>query len=738
MTFCVALGGNPNAGKTTLFNALTGSRQHVGNYPGVTVDRKEGRYIRNGHEMHIVDLPGTYSLTAYSVEEVVARDFLVNERPRVTINIVDSSNLERNLYLTIQFLELGIPTCVALNMIDVARSRGIEIDEKKLSRLLGVPVVPIIARNGFGTTDLMDAVDRTGQSPTKAPLRISYGRDLETAIQQMEKLIVQRQFLTDLYPSRWIAIKYLESDTQILEKGREFDPALADQLEEITRTVGAHIEETLETYPEAMIADHRYGFISSMLKQGVVKERHDKNRLFLSDHIDKVLVNRFAGPIIMLLVLMGLYQFVFTYSEVPVGWCERAFEWLADLVSANMPDGLLKSLIVSGVIDGVGGVLGFVPLILFMFFGIAFLEDSGYLARVAFMLDRIFQMFGLHGSSVMAYIVSGGIAGGCAVPGVMATRTLRSPKERIATLLTAPFMNCGAKLPVFALLIAAFFPSHQARMMFILTLISWAGALLAAKFLRLTVVRGASTPFVMELPPYRLPTFRGLMIHTWERTWQYVKKAGTVILGISVLLWAAMTFPRLPDEQVQAYDAKRQTILVATEPGVINMLENADEAGERDPLSPEAVQLKSDLIAVDTQQAKDRLRCSLAGRIGTGIESITRLAGFDWRTNIALLGGVAAKEVIVSTLGTAYSLGAVEVDAAESLSDRLAAEPGWNTLTAWSMIIFVMFYAPCFVTVVCISRESSWKWGLFSMLFNTALAFFLAMMIYQTGIALGF
>jgi ferrous iron transport protein B len=370
-----------------------------------------------------------------------------------------------------------------------------------------------------------------------------------------------------------------------------------------------------------------------------------------------------------------------------------------------------------------------------MFFGIAFLEDSGYLARVAFMLDRIFQIFGLHGSSVMAYIVSGGIAGGCAVPGVMATRTLRSPKERIATLLTAPFMNCGAKLPVFALLIAAFFPHHQARMMFILTLISWSGALLAAKFLRMTVVRGASTPFVMELPPYRLPTFRGLMIHTWERTWQYVKKAGTVILGISVLLWAAMTFPRLPDTLMQAYDAQRQAILSAADPAAVDTLESVDV---KIPLAADAARLRADLLALDARQAKDALRHSLAGRIGTGIESATRWAGFDWRTNIALLGGFAAKEVIVSTLGTAYSLGAAKVGGADSLSGRLAAEPAWRPLTAWSMIIFVMFYAPCFVTVVCISRESSWRWGLFSMLFNTTLAFSLAVIIYQTGVVLGY
>ena len=735
MSFCVALGGNPNAGKTTLFNALTGSRQHVGNYPGVTVDRKEGRYVQNGHDMHIVDLPGTYSLTAYSVEEVVARDFLVNERPRVTINIVDASNLERNLYLSVQLLELGIPTCVALNMIDLARNRGIEIDADKLARLLGVPVIPIVARSGVGKKALMDAVENVAEAPPTPPLRVSYGPDLENAIREMQQLIEENEFLTGLYPSRWLAIKYLENDAQILEKGKCENATLAERLEIIAQKVGAHIEETLETYPEAMIADHRYGFISSMLKQGVVKEHHDRNRLFMSDRIDKVLVNRFAGPIIMLLVLLGLYQFVFTYSEVPVGWCEALFGWLADRVSAVLSDGLLKSLIVSGVIDGVGGVLGFVPLILFMFFGIAVLEDSGYLARVAFMLDRVFQVFGLHGSSVMAYIVSGGIAGGCAVPGVMATRTLRSPKERIATLLTAPFMNCGAKLPVFALLIAAFFPHRQAQMMFILTLISWGGALLAAKLLRLTVVKGASTPFVMELPPYRLPTLRGLMIHTWERTWQYVKKAGTVILGISVLLWAAMTFPRLPQTTIDDYQVQRDAIIAAAEPAAVSVARQTEAAPV--PSATEAG-LKAKLAVVDAREAGHALRYSLAGRIGTAFEGITRLAGFDWRTNIALLGGFAAKEVIVSTLGTAYSLGSTDGAGSDSLASRLAAEPGWSRRSAWSMIIFVMFYAPCFVTVVCISRESSWRWSLFSVVFNTALAFGLAVIIFQSGRMLGY
>jgi ferrous iron transport protein B len=317
----------------------------------------------------------------------------------------------------------------------------------------------------------------------------------------------------------------------------------------------------------------------------------------------------------------------------------------------------------------------------------------------------------------------------------MATRTLRSPKERIATLLTAPFMNCGAKLPVFALLIAAFFPQSRAQMMFILTLISWCGALLAAKFLRLTVVKGASTPFVMELPPYRLPTFRGLMIHTWERTWQYIKKAGTVILGISVLLWAAMTFPRLPDSQIDTYDALRSDIVSSA---ALPAAEELERSTGGQPLSAAAGELKAALVAVDARQAHAALRHSLAGRIGTGVETVTRWAGFDWRTNIALLGGFAAKEVIVSTLGTAYSLGAVDAEAADSLAGRLAVEPGWRVLTAWSLMIFIMFYAPCFVTVVCIARESSWKWGVFSMVFNTSLAFLMAVAIYQIGSALGY
>ncbi|MBU4208166.1 MAG: ferrous iron transport protein B [Proteobacteria bacterium] len=732
----IALAGNPNSGKTTLFNELTGSRQHVGNYPGVTVEKKQGTYINNGYKLNIVDLPGTYSLTAYSLEEVVARDFLVNEKPEMVVNIVDASNLERNLYLTLQFMEIGIPVCIALNMMDVAETRGIEININKLSRLLGIPVVPTIARSGKGKKELMETVAKSIKNANPVPLDISYGDDVDKALGEIEEKIKAKNFLTENYRARWTALKYLEKDEQILKLGQKTNPSLSKELEQVVQKVSDHLNETLDTYPEAMIADYRYGYIKSIIKQGVIRHNQDRNRLYTSDKIDKVVTNRFLGPIIMVMVLIGLYKFTFTYSEMPVGWFESFFGWLGEFAETHLAEGLLKSLIISGVIDGVGGVLGFVPLIMFMFFGISLLEDSGYLARVAYMLDRIFRFFGLHGSSVMAFIVSGGIAGGCAVPGVMATRTLKSPRERLATLLTVPFMNCAAKLPVFALLTAAFFAENEAMIMVIITLIAWLGALIVAKVLRTTVIKGESTPFVMELPPYRLPTFKGLLIHTWERTWQYVKKAGTIILGISIILWAMMTFPDLPESKTKIFEQKRQ-ILLASAPASI--AKEVEAPGEDPEFSPEAMELKKQLLTIDSQEAEAALKNSIAGRFGTALEGITKLAGFDWRTNIALVGGFAAKEVVVSTLGTAYSLGEVDLEESGSLSKTLARAPGWNSLTAFSLIIFTIFYAPCFVAVVCIAREAgSWKWGAFSMAFNTALAFCLAVAVFQIGSFLGY
>ncbi len=698
MTHTIALAGNPNSGKSTLFNALTGARQQVSNYPGVTVEKKTGFYRIDGREFRLVDLPGTYSMTAYSLEEVIARDFIATEKPAVVVDIVDASNLERNLYLTLQIIEMGVPVCIALNMMDVAKSRGVHIDAPKLSALLDVPVVPTVARSGSGKKELMAAAAQMADTrPGPKDLRISYGEDIDSALAEMEPLISEGRFLTAYYPARWVALKYLEADEQIVSAGRRADAQISEKLRQIADRVANHLNLTLDTDAESAIADHRFGFIKSIIRQGVVDTKNDQNRLYLSDQIDRVLINRLAGPFIMAGVVLLLYHFTFAFSELPAAWMESGFAALRGLVDAHMADGVLKSLVISGIIDGVGGVLGFVPIILLMFLGITILEDSGYLARVAFMLDRVFKVFGLHGSSVMPFILSGGIAGGCAVPGVMAARTLKSPKERLATLLTVPFMNCGAKLPVFALLIGAFFAAYKAWVMFAVTLISWGGALVVAWLLRKTVIRGAPSPFIMELPPYRMPTVRGVLIHAWERTWQYIRKAGTVILAISILLWALMSFPGLPEKQAENFGPGQEAAL-----------------------------------------AQAQLQHSVAGRIGTALEPVTGLAGFDWRTNIALVGGFAAKEVIVSTLGTAYSMGEVEAENPAGLSERLSRSPGWGPLTAFALIVFVIFYSPCFVAVVCISREAgSWKWAAFSMAFNAVLALALAILVFQAGTMLG-
>lgn len=714
----IALAGNPNAGKTTMFNALTGSRQSVGNYPGVTVEKRVGFVTHNGLKLNVIDLPGTYSLTAYSQEELVARDYLVNERPQVVVDIVDANSLDRNLYLAVQFMELGIPLVLALNMMDEVRRSGKSIDTRKLSQLLDMPVVETVARAGIGKTRLLEEAIRYAEERGGAwkPLTISYGPDLDPALLDMAALIEREKFLTDPYPARWLALKYLEGDIQIQNIANRTGET-GRKLSDIVRKTAKHCRATLDTTPEAIIADYRYGFITSLTKQVVATVTDQRDRIAVSDKIDRVLTHRLLGPMLMLGVLYGMFLVTFTVGDIPMGWMESFFALLGDTAAAYLPEGLLRSMIVDGIIGGVGGVLGFVPLIMIMFLGISFLEDSGYMARMAYMMDRVLRIFGLHGCSVMPFIVSGGIPGGCAVPGVMGTRTLRSPKEKLATLLTIPFMPCGAKVPVFLLLGAAFFEGAAAQVLFWITIGAWITALLVSWVLRNTIIRGEATPFVMELPPYRLPTLKGVCIHTWERAWQYIKKAGTIILAISILIWAAMTFPTLPQEKIDAIREQREAIQIR--------LDSVEE--------PNQALLQAEITRLENRAAEAALKNSFAGRIGTGLESITRWAGFDWRVNVALVGGFAAKEVIVSTLGTVYSLGAVDVEATEGLSKRLQKDPRWNRLRAVSLIIFVMLYAPCFVTVVAMSRESTWKWALFSMVYTTILAFTLSVAVYQIG-----
>jgi len=703
----IALAGNPNSGKTSVFNALTGSHQHVANYPGVTVEYKEGWAQHQGEPVRVVDLPGTYSLTAYSPEELVARNYVIGRTPDVVIDVVDASNLERNLYLAVQFMELGAPLVICLNMVDVAEQRGQKIDAAKLSQLLGVPVVPTVARSGKGAQELLAAAVKLARSrPRWEALHISYGSDVDAGLAELTDILQGHQERHGLLSARWLALKLLEGDSEVLERVQE-TPDLALRLLPVCQKVAAHIRSTLADDPESVIADYRYGYITGITRQVLTLER--EVRLDYTDKVDRVLTHRLLGPLFLFLVLYVIYRFVFWASQWPVSGFEAFFSWLGGAVEGLLPEGLLRSLIVSGVIDGVGGVLGFVPLIAFMFFAIAILEDSGYMARVAYLADRVLRAFGLHGNSVMAMIVGGGISGGCAVPGVMATRTLKDPQARLATILTVPFMNCGAKLPVYSLLIAAFFTARQAEMLFLLTLISWSLALTAAKLLRLTVLRGEQAPFVMELPPYRTPTLKGLLIHMWERTWKYMRKAGTLILGVSVLMWAAMTFPGLPTEQEQAFAARMQ-----------------------------AAPTEQDRQAIEAQRAQEELAGTLAGRAGRALTAVTAPLGFDWRTNVALVGGFAAKEVIVSTLGVAYSLGKVDPNQTGGLSAMLAKEKGWSPLGAFALMIFVMIYAPCMATVVMIRRETgTWRWPLFAIGYNTFIAYLVALLVYQGGRLLG-
>lgn len=722
----VAIAGNPNCGKTSLFNNITGANYHVANYPGVTVEKKEAKVKHSGEEFTIVDLPGTYSLSPYSLEEKVARDYVVNEKPDVIVNVLDASNLERNLYMFVQFMEMGAPVMAALNMVDVAKLRKINIDVKALGEKLNVPVVETVARENKGTRELLDAVAKFSTSQTKAaPLDISYGPDVDEALVKMETKIKDAGFMTAKYLPRWTALKYLENDEQIIAEGAEIG-SIHQELVSMAEKLNSHIKTTQKTTAENLIADYRYGYISSILKSVVTYEDSPLDRLYLSDRIDQVLTNKLLGPIIMLGFLYLIYEFTFWASEYPVMWLENMFGWLGGIAETGMAEGLLKSLVVSGIIDGVGGVLGFAPLILFMFFAIAFLEDSGYMARTAYMLDRVFRIFGLQGNSVVAYIVSGGIAGGCAVPGVMAARTIKGEKERLITILTAPFMPCGAKLPVYALLIKAFFPGNESGMMLAITLISWLLALSIARILGTFFVKEPDSAFVMELPPYRMPTLKGLTIHAWERCWMYVRKAGTVILAISILLWAMMTFPQLSDKQLEVYENQRQEVTASYDAAVV---EEGDSDAEE--VSAMAQEYRDKLAEVDATEAGDALANSAAGRLGKVFEPVTQFAGFDWRTNIALIGGIAAKEVVVASLGTAYSLGDVDPEESDSLADKLV-KSGWTTANAISLIIFTMLYAPCFVTVVAIRKETgSSKWALFTLVVYTGVAFLASIAAFQ-------
>jgi len=731
----IAVAGNPNAGKTTLFNTLTGSNQRVGNYPGVTVEKKEGDCRVGETTLHFVDLPGTYSLTAYSQDELVARSFIVEERPDVILNVIDASNLERNLYLSLQLAEMGVPMVVALNMHDIARQRNIHIDIAKLSSYLGVPVVATIGHKKEGKGELIQTLLDVASGKKKCEIKaVHYGPDIEKALKVLGCCVENDEKIKGQRNPRWLAIKLLEQDEKTRErilKEAAGPTAILDLAEKNATLILSQEGEDASL----LIAEHRYGHAAGIV-QDCVNQRGDRQTL--SDAIDMLVCNRILGFVFVALVVYATFTLTFALADgwayipweggwtTPVGVFGWFFEeWLPGLFG-GMADGPFKSLVLDGCIAGVGGVMGFVPLIFFMFLLLALIEDSGYIARIAFVLDRVLRVFGLQGKSLMSMIISGGIAGGCAVPGVMATRTLREEKDRLTTMLVVPFMNCGAKMPVFAMLIGAFFAAHQGLMMWLLAGMSWSIALIAAFVLRKTVIKGEQTPFVMELPPYHMPRPMTIFRSALERSWMYMRKAGTVILGVSILIWAMMYFPRM---DTSTYDAR----IEAAE----TRMKAAVEKGADEEKANAAFEAEATEIQVECDSAQ--LRQSAAGRMGRALESISQVAGFDWRTNIALVGGFAAKEVVVSTLSTAYSMETSNDEVAEQpITELLKTHPDWNPLKAFALLVFVMVYAPCMVTVAVIWRESgSWKWAAFSVVYTTTLAFILATTIYQVGKALG-
>jgi len=698
----VALAGNPNAGKTTLFNALTGAHHKVGNYPGVTVERREGTRIRDGRKYHFIDLPGIYSLTAYSMDEVVARDFLLDEKPDVIVDVLDSTNLERHLYLCLQFQELGIPVVGALNMSDEAAAKGVRIDDKALTAVLGIPMVKTVGPKGSGLDALLDQIDLIVDGRWKSDRYIQYGEELESKLEALIKLIAEDTAFAARFPARWLAVKLIEKDANALERlGSHKD---ASGVARSARDAVAWIERHYGKDAEIIVSEQRYGYIRGAVKEAVQIIRQPD--FTMTETIDRVIMHPLLSLPIFVLVLWSTFQVTFMLGEYPMRWLETFFLFLSRAVESVVGPGLLRSLLVDGIIGGVGGVFSFVPLIIILFFMLSILEDVGYMSRAAFATDKLLHSFGLHGQSIFPMM----LGFGCSVPAIMAARTLKSQRDRIITIMIIPLMSCGAKLPVYVLLAAAFFPAHAANMVMLVYAIGVGLALVSALVLKRTVLRGDPTPFVMELPPYRSPTLSGVLWHVWEKSWQYIQKAGTVILAASILIWAVTSFPAYTPSTAET--AALQAEFAAAHP-------EADQAA-RDAWS----------ATVGVERA---LEYSIAGRLGKVLEPVVRPLGFDWKIAVATVTGFAAKEVVVSTLGILYRVGTDETEESEGLRAALQKDPVWNPLVALVMMLFILVIPPCFATLATIKAELGWHWLGFSVAFLLILGWLLGFAVYQVG-----
>ena len=733
----VALVGNPNAGKTTIFNNLTGGRQHVGNYPGVTVEKKEGYRKFNDKEFFIVDLPGTYSLTAYSLEEVITRNFIVNDKPEMVIDIVDTSNLERNLYLTVQLLELERPAILALNMIDVADSTGLKIDDRKLSEYLGG--MSVVRTNGVGNQgmeSLLETISKADLNRNLSHFRLNYGKEIEGAIQKLEPLLVTLDKMLQ-FPTRWLALKLLENDVNIIDTVQELQGT--QEVLELSNKLRKELITTLGEDVEVFIAGQRYQFVGKVYQHAV--DNRNVNAETISDKIDKFLTNRMFGLPIFFALMWLVFNLVFTLGAIPSDMIDAGFGAFGSYLDSIISDGPLKSLIVDGVVGGVGSVLVFIPSILLLFLAIAILEDTGYMARAAFIMDRVMRRFGLHGKSFIPLL----LGFGCSATAMMGTRTLENPRDRIITMLVSPLMSCSAKLPVYTILIAAFFEEKIAgNVLFSIYLLGIILSMVMAWVFRTTLFEGESEPFVMELPPYRVPTLKSVVIHMWERSTLYLKKAGTIILAASILMWFLTTYPK-DIEYAKDYDellAKAEESYSQQVAEEQSKQQFAKENGELYPYAEKYVALMQALEDekgnIENEKAGENLEKSYAGQFGKAIEPAIRPLGFDWRIGISLVSGVTAKEVVVSTMGTIYSIGDGNENAS-SMTKALQKDEHMNPLVAYALMVFVLIYSPCLAALAVMKRETnSWKWPAVSFVYSTTLAWVVTFLIYQGGKLLGF
>ena len=700
----VAIAGNPNCGKTTIFNALTGANYKVANYPGVTVERREKDMVYNGYTYDLIDLPGVYSLSAYSQDEVVACDVLLNEKPDFIIDVIDATNLERNLYLTLQLIELGIPIVCVLNMYEFAEKNGVKINEKILTDILRLPFMKVYGNKYESVLLILDKIEDMYKSGNKLnkDAAMRYGETVEKSIKTITDNM--QGDLSDLH-KRWLAIKTLEKDERAIHSIRRECSNGGEVIETVNKEI-IKLESSENTKSDSIMADKRYSYIRGALQEAVKK---DNIRAFnFTEAADVVFLNKWLGIPIFLVVLWLIFKVTFTLGAYPQEWIDMGISALSDFVGGLLEGSpLIQSLVVDGIIGGVGAVLSFFPLVLILFVGISFLEDCGYMARAAFLMDKVMHRLGLHGQSFIPLF----LGFGCSIPATIAARTLRNKKDRIVTVLITTFMSCGARVPVYLMFTAAFFsPKIAPTIMFSIYIIGVITAFIIAFILRKALFKGEETPFVMELPPYRAPRAKAVLRHMFDRGWMYIKKAGTYVFAASVIIWALMTFPQYEPNEQEEVSLREQAIAIASE----QELDIEDE---------EIINTEYDKVL-----SSEGLRRSYAGQIGRFIEPIIKPLGFDWRIGIALVAGGAAKEVLVSTIAQIVR---VDEEDEASLTELLQNDPVFNPIVAYSLLLFVLLYFPCFAAIGVMGAEIGNKWIPFIVVYTLAVAWIVSFVFYQ-------